>query len=377
MRWNMRDVFISHSSENAEIAEQLCGLLQKIGLPSEHIFCSSTLGQGVNNGEKLNDRIHQAICKSSLIIYLLSDAFLHSSYCMEELGVGWFFALNHKKKCFYIRLPDIELSELVGFVNSKIDRFSLINVQDDIILLIENVCNVISVKIDRASIISNYATSFISAISTECQQMIARKARQKEERDTLRLQLEEARAQLTKNGHIIESYKQAAQIQELEKKYNLLDHELKVIESNFSGLGIGRVICKETILVEKYFFTNMVNRYEKLLQLLHREPDSEGMEKLVVQCYLACGNVRKAYDHFLFAIKLCDYMTANDIKFFIEAYDKPLKEIISMFTEKLNALPEGLGRDFISGALKYLVDVEKERKAQRSMNKPGKASTQQ
>ncbi len=54
-------VFISHSSDNSEIAEQLTSLLRNIGISNDQIFCSSVLGQGVNNGEKLNDIIHAVI----------------------------------------------------------------------------------------------------------------------------------------------------------------------------------------------------------------------------------------------------------------------------------------------------------------------------
>ena len=107
-----KNIFISHSSVNKEIAEHLSAYLIRVGVKEKNIFCSSIMGQGVGNGEKLNAAIGKAIRKSKLIIYLLSHDFINSSYCMEELGVGWYLAQYHKAMCFYLVLPDISLSEL-------------------------------------------------------------------------------------------------------------------------------------------------------------------------------------------------------------------------------------------------------------------------
>ena len=37
-------IFISHSSENKEIAEQICSFLSNLGINGNHIFCSSIVG---------------------------------------------------------------------------------------------------------------------------------------------------------------------------------------------------------------------------------------------------------------------------------------------------------------------------------------------
>ena len=122
-----KNVFISHSSANKEIAEHLSAYLIRIGVNEKNIFCSSIIGQGVANGEKLNDAIGKAIRKSKLIVFLLSRDFLDSSYCMEELGAGWYLNQHQGAICFYLVLPDMELSDLSGFVNSKVDKFSFID----------------------------------------------------------------------------------------------------------------------------------------------------------------------------------------------------------------------------------------------------------
>ena len=113
-----KNIFISHSSENKEIAEQLCAFITRLGIKESRIFCSSIVGQGVKNGEKLNDAISVSINKSQVIVYIISRDFIESSYCMEELGIGWYLSQFKKVSCFYLILPVIDLSVLKGFVNS-------------------------------------------------------------------------------------------------------------------------------------------------------------------------------------------------------------------------------------------------------------------
>ena len=97
----MKKLFISHSSKNKVIANQLISYLERLGLEHKNMFCSSSISQGAKNGEDLNSRIGQAIKNSYLIIYLISRDFLKSSYCIEELGVGWYLSQESNKKCFY------------------------------------------------------------------------------------------------------------------------------------------------------------------------------------------------------------------------------------------------------------------------------------
>ena len=160
-----KNIFISHSSANKEIAEQLCSFMVRLGIKEERMFCSSIIGQGVNNGEKLNDAIGKAIGRSKLLVYILSRDFLESSYCMEELGVGWYLAQQKKVSCFYLIVPDIDLSDLKGFVNSKIDKFSFIdeNHKGDLGLFAENICKVLKIKLPKHSVLVNIESTFFSA----------------------------------------------------------------------------------------------------------------------------------------------------------------------------------------------------------------------
>lgn len=93
----MKKLFISHSSKNKVIANHFISYLEHIGLKRNNVFCSSSISQGAKNGEELNSRIDKAIKDSYLIIYLISRDFLKSSYCIEELWVGWLVFIARKQ----------------------------------------------------------------------------------------------------------------------------------------------------------------------------------------------------------------------------------------------------------------------------------------
>ena len=122
----MKKVFISHSSKNSMIANSFSGYLEHIGIKHNNIFCSSAISQGAKNGEELNVRIGKAIKDSYLIIYIISQDFFNSNYCIEELGTGWYLAQECKKKCFYIIIRYLNFDDIYGFVKSIINIYTLL-----------------------------------------------------------------------------------------------------------------------------------------------------------------------------------------------------------------------------------------------------------
>ena len=87
-----KNIFISHSSVNKEIAEHLSAYLIRVGVKEPNIFCSSIIGQGVANGEKLNATIGKAIKKSKLIIFLFCSE--TKKYLIVNLSRSQVFELN-------------------------------------------------------------------------------------------------------------------------------------------------------------------------------------------------------------------------------------------------------------------------------------------
>lgn len=354
MDFQNQTVFISHSSDNSEIAEQLTNLLRNIGISGDQIFCSSVLGQGVDNGEKLNDTIHNSLKSAKVIIYILSDAFLRSSYCLEELGVGWFGSFDNKVKCYYLRLLDFEMQELSGFVNSKIDKFSTISEFDDIILFIENISEEMCLKQQKVSALSSYTKAFINAITYNCLKSIEEKKKKIALLEQSKEEIVLVKGKLKDSEKAIESYKQSFEINKAKSHKNSLMIELLTIESSFNVMGMGTIVSREIVLSYKQFWFNMANRYEELLKLLGIEAEDGNMERLLSQLYLVCENYKKAYQHFLNAINILDYITKFNMEFFVEAYPYSIKEIILIYDEKYNNMPEGLRRDFIKDSLNYM-----------------------
>lgn len=73
----MKKLFISHSSKNKVIANQLISYLERLGLEHKNMFCSSSISQGAKNGEDLNSRIGKAKNCDSGIYYSYFELFLN------------------------------------------------------------------------------------------------------------------------------------------------------------------------------------------------------------------------------------------------------------------------------------------------------------
>ena len=309
-----KKVFISHSSNNKEIADHLCAYISHLGVKNKNIFCSSVVGQGIGNGEKLNNAIAAAIQKSSLLIYLISYDFLNSSYCMEELGVGWYLSQQGKATCYYLVLPDIEMSDLVGFVNSKIDKFSFLDNahSNELSALSCDLCKQLDLRMKSHTEITNAETVLLSSIKSTTEAFIlAQKERKQEiekrdnEIETLKQLLEQAQTEITNSKASI------AQLKERSKKQDA-NIELQAIVKILRSLSYTQYVPKEQPKsLEKEFWFEWIERYEILLETLNQVPSDAKVEHTIALIYLAVGNNSKAYEHFLHFIKLNGSYTSD------------------------------------------------------------------
>ena len=323
-----RNVFISHSSENKEIAEQLSAYIERLGVRSDNIFCSSVISQGVNNGEKLGTAISEAISKSKVLIFLLSNDFIHSTYCMQELGVGWHLSEEGKAKCFCLVLPDITLAEVKGFVNSKIFKFTFIDGT-------------------HRSELSHYENIFYSAIDSMLATLIEKKTKKEMEekaKDSLVSSLEEKLS--TKNA-AINKLKERLESTIRDQKEELLFCELKTIEKRFIYLGFRRSISREQYhSFSKQFWFDLVNRYEELMDELHLQAQDKSMELLLACIYAAENMEEKAYLHLKNYVSLEDSLIYyNDLSNFFEGYNGSMREVIDILENKIKKEKEGIVKD--------------------------------
>jgi hypothetical protein len=105
-------IFISHSSLDKEIVEQLINLLENIGVPSEKIFCSSFEGYGIKLGADFLHTIKEELNKDVLVLFVLSKNFYNSPVCLCEMGATWVKTNEH----IPILIPPFEYSEIKGVI---------------------------------------------------------------------------------------------------------------------------------------------------------------------------------------------------------------------------------------------------------------------
>ena len=355
-------IFISHSSHNKDIAEQLCVLLSGLGVDKEKIFCSSIVGQGIDNGEKLNEAIANIISKSKLLIFLISYDFISSSYCMEELGVGWYLRQNGKARCFYLVLPDIELSELQGFVNSKIDKFSFVSEshRDDLGLFAENICKVLGTKLPKHSVLLNLENTFFSAIKTSLANIVANRNREKEEEEKRKMEINKLNEQIENDKKIIESLNSTIKTNRESAERKELEIEYSTIKQDFFILGSGGGTKQEYVKsITKTFWTGMINRYLELedkleIDLQHK---NSNMEFLLAILFSSYGKVQEAYSHFKNYLVTTEsgiyYSYFENVSIPFETY---IYEIIEILQEKVNKEPMGVVQDSYKKTISNLLE---------------------
>ncbi|MCL2675075.1 MAG: toll/interleukin-1 receptor domain-containing protein [Firmicutes bacterium] len=128
-------VFISHAHADNEFAIPFAEMLNKLGVNA--VFCSSIEGQGVKNGDKIEESVRNEIVQDKALLYILSSNFMISNYCLEELGAGWILhdSRVQGKRLFLLGLPDVNINSIIGFINGG-DKFANTN-SDSLLALID------------------------------------------------------------------------------------------------------------------------------------------------------------------------------------------------------------------------------------------------
>lgn len=350
-----KNIFISHSSASKEIAEQLCSFMVRLGISEEKIFCSSIIGQGVNNGEKLNDAIGKAIGRSKLLVYILSRDFLESSYCMEELGVGWYLAQQKKVSCFYLIIPDIDLSDLKGFVNSQIDKFSFIGEEQkgELGLFAENICKVLKIKLPKHSVMANIESTFFSATKSLIAATVERSEKLKQEREEKAKEVETLKEEIERLKKYINSNYE-------ERKKELLEKEFETIGERFMYLGFGQGITPKIYKsLSKGFWFDMVNRYLELQKELQVEYSTLNydMALLLATIYSANGDIEEAYEQLKLYVKYeCCGIYENFYENVQISPSNDMSDIIKILEEKIKNEPKGITQDAYKRTLSHLLE---------------------
>jgi hypothetical protein len=105
-------VFISHSSKDSEIVEELIDILETIGLDSTSIFCTSFGEYGISFGENFLQRIQNELSENTLVLFLISENFYSSPICLCEMGATWVQSKEH----IPILVPPFRFEQIEGVI---------------------------------------------------------------------------------------------------------------------------------------------------------------------------------------------------------------------------------------------------------------------
>jgi hypothetical protein len=120
-------LFISHATADSMIVKKFVSLLERIGITSGHLFCSSIDGYDVPQGSgDIYDYLRTEMSNDSLfVIMMLSKNYYDSKVCLNEMGAAWIKQAAHQ----VILLPGFDYPKIMGVIRPTEMCFKL----DDII----------------------------------------------------------------------------------------------------------------------------------------------------------------------------------------------------------------------------------------------------
>lgn len=105
-------IFISHSSKDSMIVEEIIDLLETVGLKNEQIFCSSFEGYGIDLGENFLERLKTELSSKVLVVFVLSKNFYSSPVCLCEMGATWVKTNEH----IPVLIPPFDYKDIEGVI---------------------------------------------------------------------------------------------------------------------------------------------------------------------------------------------------------------------------------------------------------------------
>ncbi|MGL5051333.1 MAG: toll/interleukin-1 receptor domain-containing protein [Fusobacteriaceae bacterium] len=130
-----KKIFISHSSLDKEYAEELVELLNKFGISSEEILCTSVSGTNLKIGTPdFLLEIKKYLLTTPIFICLFSKNYLNSPICLCEMGAAWITSKEQR----LMLTPETEFSLASNVVLGKSHGMKIDKI-DEILEMIEGV----------------------------------------------------------------------------------------------------------------------------------------------------------------------------------------------------------------------------------------------
>jgi hypothetical protein len=110
----IKELFISHSSKDQKYVEQLISIFERIGIPSDNIFCSSFEGYGVTLGDDFLSVIKEKLTSDALVIFILSENFFSSNISLLEMETTTRKEIHH----IPIMIPPFDYGDTKGVIST-------------------------------------------------------------------------------------------------------------------------------------------------------------------------------------------------------------------------------------------------------------------
>lgn len=105
-------IFISHSSRDILLVEELINMLESMGVQPKQIFCSSFEGYGVELGQDFLQRIKDELNGQILVLFVITNNFYNSPVSLCEMGAAWVKTSKH----IPIVVPPLHYGDIKGVI---------------------------------------------------------------------------------------------------------------------------------------------------------------------------------------------------------------------------------------------------------------------
>jgi len=109
---DQKPIFLSHSYHDKDLAERLVNLLTNgCDVSRNDILCTSLSGMNIKVGKtSFIEYLREQLKEPKLVILLITENYLASSFCLAELGAAWRMGVPY----FPLAVPPIQRSEIGG-----------------------------------------------------------------------------------------------------------------------------------------------------------------------------------------------------------------------------------------------------------------------
>ena len=331
-------IFISHSKKDLDIIDQLTAFMQNVMTKEAKYFCTSRTQEGVPKGENFSEAIYSNYINSYHAVYLITQNFLKSVYCMQELGFS--FILPRKKK-IYLIFPDVTLDDLKGFVNSGVYQFAFVDTEDDML----DFAKQLNKKVDTKKF-NNAIRTFNSSIKTIVKEYVIKSKTEVNIIDSQREQIALLETQISENVKMSTRDKNIVikdTIETVLRKITLYTKNAQELRGYFRD---------EYLLSLAEYYIETTNRL-KTNDDVEMKYDNN-MNVLIANIYLAISMKEEAYKYFLIYLKQVDYVFLYPIRTLIEELEVDLNIILNIVEEKYKKLKVGSGKEWTKETLDFI-----------------------